>query len=133
MNELYQSQILALARHARQGFSVSTPTHTAKLKNPVCGDEVYLELQIKDDVIKEISVDVQGCALCEAGAGLFAKLALLEHTERLSTLHQELSQFLTGDDEKAVTFEAFTPIKDVKNRHKCVMLAFTASTRLNPL
>ena len=133
MNELYQTQILALARSARQSFSVSAPTHTAKLKNPVCGDEVTLALQIKDDVIKEIGIDVQGCALCEAGAGLFAKLALSEHTERLSTLHQELSQFLTGDDEEASLFEAFTPIKDVKNRHKCVMLAFTASTQLNPL
>ena len=133
MNELYQTQILALARSARQSFSVSAPTHTAKLKNPVCGDEVTLALQIKDDVIKEIGIDVQGCALCEAGAGLFAKLALSEHTERLSSLHQELSQFLTGDDEAASLFEAFTPIKDVKNRHKCVMLAFTASTQLNPL
>ena len=133
MNELYQTQILALARSARQGFSVSAPTHSAKLKNPVCGDEVTLELHIKDDVIKEIGIDVQGCALCEAGAGLFAQLALSENTERLSALHQELSQFLTGDDETAAIFEAFTPIKDVKNRHKCVMLAFTASTQLNPL
>jgi len=133
MNELYQTQILALARAARQSFSVSAPTHTAKLKNPVCGDEVTLALQIKDDVIKEIGIDVQGCALCEAGAGLFAKLALSEHTERLTSLHEELSQFLTGDDEEASLFEAFTPIKDVKNRHKCVMLAFTASTQLNPL
>ena len=133
MNELYQTQILALARSARHGFSVSVPTHSAKLKNLVCGDEVTLELQIKDDVIKEIGINVQGCALCEAGAGLFAQLALSENTERLSALHQELSQFLTGDDETAAIFEAFTPIKDVKNRHKCVMLAFTASTQLNPL
>ena len=132
MNELYQTQILALARSARQGFSVSNPTHSAKLKNPVCGDEVTLEIRIKDDVIKEIGMKVQGCALCEAGAGLFAKLALSEHTECLSALHHELSQFLTGTNE-AAAFEAFTPIRDVKNRHKCVMLAFTASTQLNPL
>ena len=133
MNELYQTQILALARHARQGFSVSSPTHFAKLKNPLCGDEVYLELAVKDDVIIEVGAKVQGCALCEAGTGLFLQLALNEKTNFLEALYQEVGHYLSGDDGLADKYQAFTPIRDVKNRHKCVMLAFTASTHLQPL
>ena len=69
------------------------PLRIQQSLNPVCGDEVTLALQIKDDVIKEIGIDVQGCALCEAGAGLFAKLALSEHTERLTSFIKNYHNF----------------------------------------
>ena len=133
MNELYQTQILALARTARQSFSVSTPTHTSRFKNPLCGDEVTLQLRFEDGVAKEIGAQVQGCALCEAGTGLFMCLANEKNQQEMNELHEKLASFLSGDDNDAQLFASFTPIRDVKNRHKCVMLAFTASTNLKPL
>ena len=133
MNELYQTQILALARTARQGFSISEPTHSARLKNPLCGDEVQLNIRITDNQIQEISTKVQGCALCEAGAGLFITLGCEKQLYELDELHQQLAEFLKGDDENASLFAPFTPIREVKNRHKCVMLAFTASTNLKAI
>ena len=133
MNELYQTQILALARTARQGFSMSAPTHSAKLKNPLCGDEVVLEIRIEDNHIKDIATKVQGCALCEAGAGLFIDLGSGKKLGELDKLHQQLAEFLKGDDSHSSLFAPFTPIREVKNRHKCVMLAFTASTNLKSI
>ena len=130
MNELYQTQILALARTARQGFSISAPTHSAQLKNPLCGDVVSLDICLENNRIKEIATKVQGCALCEAGAGLFITLGIEKQLSELDELHQQLADFLKGHEEHATLFAPFTPIREVKNRHKCVMLAFTASTDL---
>ena len=133
MNELYQKQILALARSARQGFSVAAPTHSCQLKNPVCGDEVILQMRLEDGIIKACDAQVQGCALCEAGAGLFLTMVSGKTQQDLVELNEKLSAFLTSSDDAHSQFSAFTPIRDVKNRHKCVMLAFTASTHLKAI
>ena len=130
MDELYQSQILSLARMARQSDSIAHPTHQASVKNPVCGDEISLTLSIAGSRIEALHVQVSGCALCEAGAGFLHSHAQGADLTQIKGLSQTLAQFLAdkskddGDaDERLVPF---TPIKAVKNRHKCVMLAFSA-------
>ena len=71
MESLYQTQLLALAKFARDAPPLRSYTHQAVVNNPVCGDKVSAYLTLKDDVITDCTADVKGCALCEAGAGLW--------------------------------------------------------------
>ena len=132
MDELYQSQILALARFARQSSLSGTSTHVTHLKNPLCGDEVHLSAIIQDDIITDAAVAVSGCALCEAGAGLWLQFASQQPLHLMPDIAQSLADFLASDSESIADdrLAPFAAIRPVKNRHKCVTLAAQASITL---
>ncbi|MBT6122077.1 MAG: iron-sulfur cluster assembly scaffold protein [Candidatus Puniceispirillum sp.] len=134
MDALYQKQILSLAHRARASTLDFTPSQSATCNNPVCGDKVSVSIAVKADHIANISVHVKGCALCEAGAGLLLECAQNGDIAETTTLGAQLNAFLTSgandqsetDDDHVNRFAAFAPVKDISNRHKCVLLAFDA-------
>ena len=76
MEALYQEKILSWARAGRAITPLSGAFGSATISNPTCGDRVEVRLCLDaDNVITDVSAAVRGCALCEAGAGLFASLA----------------------------------------------------------
>ena len=134
MDALYQKQILSLAHSARASTLDFTPSQTASCNNPVCGDKVSVSIAIQADRVSNISVDVKGCALCEAGAGLLIETARNEEIDHTKALGADLKAFLSAEDdnenqsgnERAEKLQIFTPVKAIRNRHKCVVLAFDA-------
>lgn len=133
MDELYQAQILSLAREVRDCAEIAHPTHTAQIKNPTCGDEVIVSLAVQSGIIEQIHIEVSGCALCEAGAGLLHQKAKGLSCGSIAKMADELETFLASEvsvsdhNGPAPSYLVpFTPIKAVKNRHKCVTLAFKA-------
>ena len=128
MDELYQKQILELARQARNSADIAHPTHHAKVNNPTCGDSVSISAVLMGDEISQLQINVEGCALCEAGAGLLVQLASHASVSEVSAWHKRLDMFLQNSISEEVPTELvpFTPIKLVKNRHKCVKLSFVA-------
>jgi nitrogen fixation NifU-like protein len=90
---------------------------------------VDISFALKDGAINNIGIKVRGCALCEAGAGLV--LAQFEGMKQ-DTARQMTAQFTrwigkeqdqVPNDEMAI----FLPVRDIRNRHKCVLLAFHAA------
>lgn len=140
MESLYQTQLLALAKFARDFPPLPFYTHQAFVNNPVCGDKVSARITIKDNVITACAADVKGCALCEAGAGLWIQGVPGKTLLDLSKLHDALADWLAGKT-KEIGFEtgispdsmvALTPVRDIKNRHRCVLLAFSTATAFIP-
>ena len=129
MDSLYQEKILNWAKQSRTVIPLSGASHSASSSNPLCGDRVEVCLRINDDnVITDVSAVVRGCALCEAGAGLFVSVVRGTTATSLKALQTGFSDWLAGDDD-AVTATAmndFTPVRNIKNRQKCVVLAFEA-------
>ena len=136
MDELYQSQILHLARVVRASTEIAHPTHHAHVKNTVCGDEINLHLHLKDDKVTAIHIAVDGCAVCEAGAGLLYDNATGVALSDMAKLAESLDAFLSSQDDHTPSHQVlapFTPVREVKNRHKCVTLAFSALAAIKPL
>ena len=136
MDALYQQQILALARNIRDSALVAQPTHAAMVSNPTCGDRVNMTLRAhhnkKDKlVITAAGAEVRGCALCEAGAGLFLNIANGLTSADAAALYSAFAAWLAGDDDAAIhkKMEMFQPVRSIKGRHKCVTLAFDAAVK----
>ena len=136
MDALYQQQILALARNIRDSALVAQPTHAAMVSNPTCGDRVNMTLRAhynkKDKlVIIAAGAEVRGCALCEAGAGLFLNIANELTSAEAVTLRSAFTAWLAGDDNAAIhtRMGMFQPVRSIKGRHKCVTLAFDAAVK----
>ena len=132
MDALYQEKILAFARSSRESEVVPDADATATVSNPVCGDRVEVRLKLdENNIVTAASTDVRGCALCEAGAGLFVNMAPGLESASLSGLHANFSGWLAGNDEIDVSppLHDFHPVRNIRNRHKCVLLAFEAAKR----
>ena len=134
MDTLYQDKLLLLAKKARASTPLSQPGLTATLNNPVCGDRVTLTVSVSGTVITGVYVAVKGCALCEAGAGLLASIAPEKTCDELISVGTQMADWLTQPtlDAPIQDAEALHPVKAIKNRHKCVLLAFSAVSHLAP-
>ena len=73
LRELYQEVIIDHARHPRNFGAVAHLTHHAEGANPLCGDQLSLELNVENDVIKECKFKGTGCAISTASASLMTQ------------------------------------------------------------
>jgi nitrogen fixation NifU-like protein len=128
MDQLYQDRILAFAKAIRQTPELADATHSATVSNPTCGDRVDIRLRVATGVITAVSTHVRGCALCEAGAGLLIEMAPGLSKTAFTSLGDDFATWLagTGESEIPEAMTAFAPVRAIRNRHKCVTLAFEA-------
>ncbi|MCB9960452.1 MAG: iron-sulfur cluster assembly scaffold protein [Rhodospirillaceae bacterium] len=129
-DEVYQRAILELARDRTGAGRMEAPDATATVDNPMCGDRVTIDLRLMDGRVTELRHHVRGCLLCEAAAGLLARHAPGADVAELRALPETVAAFLTNDaaawPERFAEGTAFTPVRPVRNRHRCVTLAFEA-------
>ena len=135
MNNLsiYQEKILSLAAKNKKTIALKDFNRSFEMRNPMCGDEVKVRIKLVETKIIDISAVVRGCALCEASAGLVVDLFknndvpdekfLKEFFSWLENAEKNLS------DQLPIEMEIFEPIREIRNRHKCITMPFEATYR----
>ena len=135
MNDLsiYQEKILNLANENKKSIAIEDFNRSFEVKNPMCGDEVKVRLKLIDKQITDISAIVRGCALCEASAGLVVKLFKNNDIPN-KQLTKDFENWLNNIDQPIPAtlpkeMDVFKPIKEIKNRHKCITMPFEATVK----
>ena len=72
MDDLYRENILDHYRNPRNSGHLDAPSATAEGVNPLCGDELSVELDIEDDVVREVRFNGRGCAISQAAASMIS-------------------------------------------------------------
>ena len=129
MNALYQKQILEFAKLSRTRELDPAAPYQASSDNPTCGDRVDVSLQLDNGAISHIGIKVRGCALCEAGAGLLIENFVGITPDDASRMTAQFSRWIGKelDEPPNEDMAKFMPVRDIRNRHKCVLLAFQAA------
>ena|SRR3989344_2770443 len=72
MNSLniYKEHILDLYRNPHNKGNLKNPTYEFSKNNPLCGDEIKIQFNVKEKKIKNIKFSGQGCAISQASASL---------------------------------------------------------------
>jgi len=130
---IYQEKILKLAAENKKSFAIDHYNCSFNMKNPMCGDEVQVRVNLINKKINNISAIVRGCALCEASAGLVVQLFknnsvphndfMKEFLFWLNNNGQEINSSLPKE------LEIFLPIKEISNRHTCITMPFEATIK----
>ncbi len=68
--DLYQDVVLDHGRRPRNFRRLARATHTAEGFNPLCGDQLVVELLIEGDVVQDAAFQGTGCAISRASASL---------------------------------------------------------------
>ena len=131
MDALYQKQILQFAQQSRtSNFDPNAPFQ-ASYNNPTCGDRVDISFSCTRGTIHDIGVTVRGCALSEAGAGLLLKKFEGCSTADARKMTADFSNWISklSKDAPNEDMAKFMPVREIRNRHKCVLLAFDAAIK----
>ena len=127
-DDLYQERIVALAKAKTGAGKLTAPTKSARRDNPLCGDCVTIDVRLDGQGrIAEIAHQVRGCLLCQASASALASVAVGRDKAGISDVRHDAERAIGREEgEAAEPFSAFTPLKNHKARHECVLLPFEA-------
>src|SRR3989344_5126683 len=67
---MYREHILHLYKHPHHFGTLKGATHTSRAYNPLCGDDLTLQLIVKNGKITDVSFSGTGCAISMAAASL---------------------------------------------------------------
>lgn len=73
LEELYREVILDHYRNPRNKGQLDTPDATAQGVNPLCGDEISIEIRYDGDVVSDVAVVGQGCSISQSSASMMTE------------------------------------------------------------
>lgn len=128
LQELYQSVILDHNRKPRNFGPLEGANRGADGRNPLCGDEVHVDLLVEDDVIREVKFTGHGCAISKASASLMTAAVKGKSRADAEALFQRFHALVLGQDEGGGKdlgqLVVFSGVSRFPVRVKCASLAW---------
>ncbi len=69
-NDIYKENLIDHYKHPHNFGILNKPTFSSKGNNPLCGDQVEIFAEVKDDKISDIKFSGSGCAISMASASM---------------------------------------------------------------
>lgn len=90
MSSLYTEIIQDAYRRPRHRGAVPNATHRLEAENPLCGDNLRIEMRVEGDRIAEARFEGRGCAISQAAAELLIDRIEHEPVETLRDLNKDV-------------------------------------------
>jgi nitrogen fixation protein NifU and related proteins len=131
LNSLYQQLILEHYRRPRNKAELPDKTVEVHMANPVCGDEIRLQLRIEDGEIAEARYVGQGCSISQAAVSMMTTLLEGRKLAEADALAERFTQMMHGDPDAAKDramgdLRALQGVSKFPVRIKCALLGFDA-------
>lgn len=90
MDDFYRENILDHYRNPRNKVVLEEATHSHEEHNPLCGDEIRIQLYVNDDnVIEQVGFSGRGCAISQASASMLTEMIAGKSLEEARQLSKE--------------------------------------------
>ena len=131
LNSLYQQLILEHYRSPRNKGELDEHTVEIHMANPVCGDEIRLQLRIEDDRIADVGFVGQGCSISQAAVSMMTTLLKDRSLDEADSVAARFTEMMHGDPEAAKDrglgdLRALAGVSKFPVRIKCALLGFDA-------
>ena len=120
-------EILKIASDNNNNRYIQNYTHHSKLKNSLCGDEMFINLVIKKDKIIDFGYQGKSCIYCQASANLLSKISINKPKSKINELCDDAKSFFEGDSEVIKKkWKLMNKLFNSKNkiRKECILLPF---------
>lgn len=129
-DDLYKEIILDHTQHPRGKNPVECPTHSHQGYNPLCGDEVELQLQVVDDRIAAVGFQGSGCSISQASASMLTEQLLGKTLMEADQVARDFRGWMMDRQapecpEGLGDLEAFSGVRSYPVRIKCALLAWS--------
>ncbi len=131
VTKLYTQKILELASNIPLTTRLKQFEGSSKVRSPLCGSTVTVDLVVKDGLISEFGQDVKACALGQATASIVGSRVIGRSYNEISMAREQMEAMLKkkGDPPGSPfeELEILYPAQDYKNRHASILLVFDAT------
>ena len=86
LDALYREVILDHYRNPRHRGRLDHATGHAEGQNPLCGDEVTLDVVVDDGKVTEVGINGQGCSISQASASMMADAIVGKTLEEITDI-----------------------------------------------
>ncbi len=125
-------EILKIALNTENLSFLDKHTHSTKLKNSTCGDEIKIYLIVKNRKITHFKYEGESCIYCQASASLLSRNAKNKSVNKISALLEEASNLFENKkiDSKS-DWKSFLKIMNKSNvlRKECLLLPIKATLK----
>ncbi|SVD23000.1 uncharacterized protein METZ01_LOCUS375854 [marine metagenome] len=119
--------ILDHNKNPRNKGIINEHTNHADGHNPLCGDNISLDLIIDNDIVKEIKFTGSGCAISTASSSILTEAILGKKIEEIRHLFEDFHELVTKDNvenNNLGKLSVFEGVKKYPARVKCATLAW---------
>jgi nitrogen fixation NifU-like protein len=99
LEELYREVILDHYRNPRNRLPLAQPDVEAEGVNPLCGDEVKVELRFDDGTVSQVSVRGHGCSISQSSGSMMGEAIKGMSREAVVELAARFQAMLTEADD----------------------------------
>jgi nitrogen fixation NifU-like protein len=137
LKELYQEVILEHNRALRNKFQLPLLAKFAQGYNPSCGDDMPIFVEMKDNIIRNITFDGEGCAISQASASLMTEILVgrskqkaIEIIDSVCSVLSDTNGVIQKDNPLEQYGKVVAPsgVRKFPMRIKCATLAWHATT-----
>lgn len=126
---LYREVVLEHYRNPRNRTPLEQPSAEALVSNPVCGDQVRVEVELREGRIAAVSARARGCSIAVAAASVMTELVRGLEPEAARALGAEAARVSRGEPgpgELDARLRAFARVAALPSRQRCATLAWEA-------
>ena len=125
-------EILKIASNTDNNKVLDNCTHSSKLKNPICGDEMEISIRVLKDNIVDFGYQCKSCIYCQASVSLLSQNSVNKKILNVKNLLKDLENFFEKEDviipkEWSILNKIFN--KKNISRKECILLPFKALSK----
>ncbi|MBU0983549.1 MAG: SUF system NifU family Fe-S cluster assembly protein [candidate division Zixibacteria bacterium] len=128
LDDMYRDIILDHYRAPRGSKPLPMADIHSDGHNPSCGDDIEVNIQVEDDILKDIHVNCKGCAISVASGSMLAETVKGKTFVEVQRIAEVVKAMLKGDEveipDDLGDLDALKGVRQFPVRIKCALLAW---------
>ncbi|MES2359884.1 MAG: SUF system NifU family Fe-S cluster assembly protein [Gemmatimonadota bacterium] len=134
LTALYQDIILDHYRRPRNKGTLEHASISVPMRNPLCGDEITLELEMNGDEVTDLRFTGRGCSISQASTSMMTEMVKGKRASEIGQIGERFRAMVMGDADAAADAtlgraRALAGVARFPARVKCALLAWNALER----
>ena len=131
LEQLYRQVIMDNYKNPKNKGLIQTEDYTnIHLKNPSCGDDMYVCCKVNDGVLEDVRHDGHGCSICCSSASVMSNLLKGQKVDIAKEIIGDFFEMVKGneiaDEERMDEAIVYKSVSQFPARIKCATLAWKA-------
>lgn len=128
---LYQEMILDHYRRPRNKGEIPNADASVLMKNPLCGDEIAVQVRYEGDKLADLGFSGRGCSISQASASMMTQLLKGKSVEEAEAIRARFRDMVMGvkeasEDTALGSLRSLGGVARFPARVKCALLAWNA-------
>ncbi len=122
---MIDKEIIKIASNTENHGVLNNHTHSSKLKNGLCGDEMIIYLILQEGIIKDFKYECESCIYCQASVSLLSRKAKNKPIDKIKVFAKQAKKsFQNKKNSFGKEWKEFDNIMTKNNisRKECLLL-----------